>query len=118
MPAEITHLEVAVADREALTLCLALGTLEAMRLGLWPLDAGIWTLGRPVFWEPLERAGVPAEVLAVLQSSDELNALSLSAGRSKAEAVLDQMINTVRSRLAALPEKSWYARWAGGERNS
>ena len=37
-----THLlEVAAADREAFVLCLALGTLEAMRGGSWPLEAGI-----------------------------------------------------------------------------
>ena len=43
-----THL-LEVSEREALVLCLTLGTLEAMRGGLWPLEAGIWTLGRPIF---------------------------------------------------------------------
>jgi hypothetical protein len=46
-------LGIAQADQEAFVLCLALGTLEAMRREDWPLDAGIWTLARPIFWQPL-----------------------------------------------------------------
>ena len=106
------HLEVAQADREAFVLCLTLGTLEAMRVGAWPLEAGIWTLGRPVFWQSL--AEVDDTVVEVLQSADELNAMADLVGASAAETALDHMIAVVRSRLSALPEKSWYARWSDG----
>ena len=99
-----------INDREALVLCLALGTLEAMRGGNWPLDAGIWTLGRPIFWESL--TDVDTAVVKVLQSADELSALAELCGYSAAEAELDRMIAIVRARLSALPEKSWYARWS------
>jgi hypothetical protein len=105
------NLEIDSADRDALVLCLALGTLEAMRSGVWPLEAGIWTLGRPRFWEPLKRGGVPEEVLDVLQAADELDALEGLSGRAAAEALLDRMLGVIRSHLEALPEKSWRARW-------
>jgi len=103
-----THL-LEVSGREAFVLCLTLGTLEAMRGGLWPLEAGIWTLGRPIFWEPL--ADVDHVAVKVLQSADELSAIAELCGQPAAEAELDRMIAVVRSRLVALPEKSWYAYW-------
>ena len=110
MDEETYLLEVAKASREALVLCLALGTLEAMRRGAWPLEAGIWTLARPMFWESL--AEVDDAVVKVFRSADELDALADLVGYSAAEAALDRMIAVVRSRLAALPEKSWYAGWS------
>jgi len=108
-----THLlEVAAADREAFVLCLALGTLEAMRGGTWPLEAGIWTLSRPVFLQPVASSGVAPEVVAELEGADELEALARLSGRPAADAKLDRMIAAVRSRLSALNERSWYARWS------
>lgn len=108
------RLEIAETDREAFVLCLALGTLEAMRGGVWPMEAGIWSLGRPAFWQPLVQAGCASEVVAVLQAADELPALVALGGPLAAEVKLDRMIAIVRSRLSSLPEKSWHARWSGG----
>ncbi len=109
MDDEMCCLKVGKADREAFTLCLTLGTLEAMRRGDWPLNAGIWTLGRPVFWEALVE--VDKKVLAVFQTTDELSALAKLAGYPAAEEELDRMIAVIRERLSSLPEKSWYAGW-------
>jgi len=74
------------------------------------MEAGIWTLGRPIFWQSL--AEVDDAVVEVLQSADELDALANLVGHSAAEAALDRMIAVIRARLSALPEKSWYARWS------
>ena len=112
MDAETYLLEVAAGDREAFVLCLALGTLEAMRGGSWPLEAGIWTLSRPVFLQPVSSGGVAAEVVAELETADELEALARLSGRPAADARLDQIIAAVRARLSALKEPSWYARWS------
>ena len=49
-------------------------------VGAWPLDAGICSLGRPAFWEPLA-SEVTSEVVTVLRSSDELSALASWAAR-------------------------------------
>jgi hypothetical protein len=112
MDDETHSLEVAAADREAFVLCLALGTLEAMRSGAWPLEAGTWTLNRPGFWQPVASSGVAAEVVAELEAADELDTLARLCGRPAADAMLDRMIAAVRSRLSALEERSWYARWS------
>jgi hypothetical protein len=96
--------EVPQIDLDAFVTSLLLGTLEAMRSGAWPLDAGIWTLGRPVFREPLELAGLHEDLVAVLQEADELSAL---AGRAAADARLDEMIATARLRLAPTADGLW-----------
>ena len=106
-------LEIGNGDREAFVLCLALGALEAMRSGLWPLKSGIWTLARPIFWESLVE--IDADVVTVLQSADELSTIAKLAGSPAAQAELDWMIAVIKARLSALPEKSWYAWWPDGD---
>jgi hypothetical protein len=99
--------EVPAADLDAFLTTLLLGTLEAMRSGSWPLEAGIWTLGRPIFREPLERAGVHEELAAILREIDELSALEALRGRNAADARLDTMIATVRHHLASTAVNLW-----------
>ena len=73
------------------------------------MDAGIWTLGRPIFREPLERAGLPEELAAVLREADELDVLAKLAGRAAADARLDAMIATVRLHLGTTATRQWRA---------
>lgn len=105
--------EVDASDLEAFVGCLALGTLEAMRSGTWPSEAGTWTLARPVFWRALEGAGLDKELLDVLQRADELSALEGLMGRQAVDAELDNMIKVVRARLAEKASTSWRATWLG-----
>ena len=113
MSEENVNLTVARDSLTAVVLCLALGTLEAMKSGVWPLEAGIWTMGRPSFWKPLSQVGLPEEVIGVLQSADELDAIQEMNGRETAEVTLDQMICILRKYLEALPNKSWCAGLSG-----
>lgn len=83
-----------------------------MRAGAWPLEAATWTLGRPAFWQPLSRGGIAGDVVARLEAADELDALAKLRGRAAADAELDRMISAVRSRLSALDNRSWCARWS------
>jgi len=109
MTEKIYRFEVPEVDLDAFLCTLVLGTLEAMRSGQWPLSAGIWTLARPVFREPLERARVSAELIDVLREADELSALGQLSGGALAASRLDAMIGTVRSRLAANSAPVWRA---------
>lgn len=104
-------LAVASSDQEALSLCLALGTLQAIRSGAWPVEAGIWTIARPVFRSPLESLDIPDEVLKVFQHADELSALLELAGREAVDRKIDEWIAVLQARLASLPEQCWYAKW-------
>ena len=107
--------EVEAPDLEAFVACLALGTLEAMKSAAWSSDAGTWTLARPVFWRTLESAGLPADLLAVLQSADELAALEALGGHAAMEAELDKMIDAIRGRLRGTSSHMWRAEWHGPE---
>lgn len=106
---KLIHFEVPEANLDAFTTTLVLGTLEAMRSGLWPLEAGMWTLGRPIFREPLKQAGLHRELVAVLEEVDELAALADLRGRPAADARLDEMITTVRLRLSPTAANLWRA---------
>ena len=104
-------LSVALHDQEAFSLCLALGTLQAIRSGAWPVEAGIWTIARPVFRSPLEHLGIPNDVMKVFRHADELSALLELAGRETVDRKLDEWIAVLLARLADLQGQGWYARW-------
>lgn len=55
---------------------LARGILEGMKSGALPLEIGIWSLGRPAFRSATLATSISAELTAVLESFDELNALA------------------------------------------
>ncbi len=111
MSDETVSLEVARKDVEAVALCLALGTIQAMRSGAWPTEAGIWTLGRPLFWAPLERLGLPAQILGIFQEADEWEATERLLGREHLERMLTRVSEQILSRLAELEDPSFRAAW-------
>lgn len=112
-PTSAYRLEVDAADLEAFVACLALGTLEAIRSGAWSPEAGIWTLAPPIFRRPLERAGLPADLLDVLDRAGELSALGELAGRPAMIAELDRMIAALRARLRETASRPWRGAWLG-----
>ena len=95
-----------------LCACLALGTLTAIQAGSLPPEAGIWTLGRPTFWEPLVEAGlVPDDLVEVLQVADELNALQQLAP----DAYKEQLASSTGTTLRVIAQDgtiSFDATWA------
>ncbi len=95
---------------EAFVLCLALGTLRAIKNGVLASDAGTWTLGRPIFWEPLERDGIVSQdVLGVLKSADEFGAIRKLSGEAAFQAALGRSLTVLEERLRQIGEASWYA---------
>lgn len=88
-------------------LCLGLGTLQAIRRGALPTEAGLWTLAVPGFLGPLrENRVLPPRVLAVFEQSDELNALAqLSPGTL--EPTLDEFTEALDRALASEKETGW-----------
>lgn len=103
-----------VADEtfEPFVLCLALGTLEAIRSGIWSAEAGIWTIGRPDFLEKLDELKVSEETINILVQFDELSALEKFSGREDLERELEKIEVSIKKRLRDFPEKYWNARWS------
>jgi hypothetical protein len=112
-PTSAFRCEVEAPDLEAFVACLALGTLDAIRLGTWSLEAGTWTLARPAFLQNLKNAGLRTELLDVLERADELGALEALSGHSAAELELDKMIQAVRLCLKGTASNLWCAKWLG-----
>lgn len=55
---------------------LAYGVLTAIQRDIVPAETGIWTLGRPKFWQALENhPTIPPAVVEILQQADEWDAL-------------------------------------------
>ena len=96
---------------EPFVLCLALGTLEAIKSGIWSSEAGIWTIGRPDFLDKLEELKVSEETLNVLVQFDELSALEKFVGRDEFDQELSKIEREIKQRLESFPESFWNARW-------
>ena len=105
------NLEVSQEGLEAFALCLALGTLEAIRSKAWDPDAGIWTIGRPIFKSLLEKSNFPKNVMDVFEQADELSAIQKSSGMDAYSRCLDQSITVLTERLKELSDQYWYAGW-------
>lgn len=99
-------------DVESLVICLAIGTLQAIDRGAIDIGAGIWCLGRPSFWEPLQEQGlVSAEVVEVLSGADELGAVGALCGTEVRSRAIHDAIATLEKRLRELPDPLWQATW-------
>jgi len=102
---------IADEDLPAFVTYLALGTFEAIRAGTVPATVGIWTLGRPIFWEPLEDGRLmPPEVLEVLKLADELSALREVAPK-EFDVRLTKIISQLHGALARMPSSTWRMEW-------
>ncbi len=99
------------ATFEPFVLCLALGTLEAMKSGVWTPEAGIWTIGRPNFLDKLEELKVSDETMNVLVQFDELSALEKLVENDDFYAELLKIEQTIKKRLADFSTDYWNAKW-------
>jgi len=97
---------------ESFVICLTLGTLRAIREGTLKPEAGIWTIGRPVFWRRLEKEDLLSpRVLQVLQTADEIDALYELAGSGKGIQMIDELIEILEDELKTQAQPLWRATW-------
>ena len=112
---EAISLDVAKDGLESFVICPALGTLKSIRAGTLSPDVGIWTLGRPIFWNHLGEANlVSKELLSVLQSADELSIPDVGLDRE----FVDALISKLEKRLERVAEPNWYAEWGAPAKGS
>ena len=97
---------------EPFVLCLALGTLEAMKSGTWSAEAGIWTIGRPDFLEKLEELNISEETINALVQFDELSALENLVGQEEFERELRKIEQKIKQRLEDFSGSFWNAKWS------
>jgi hypothetical protein len=109
---ETVDLLVAKGQLDAFVICLAIGTLQAIRSKTIPAEAGIWTLGPPRFWKPLaEHALISQGVLEVLQTCDELSAVEILRP-DQFEDVVTELLNKLTTELKKVDDPVWQVEWA------
>ena len=97
---------------EPFVLCLALGTLEAIKSGVWSSEAGIWTIGRPNFLDKLEELKVSEETINILVEFDELNALENLVAKDDFDRKLLKVEQNIKKRLEDFSGDFWSAKWS------
>jgi len=104
-----------VRDAEAFSLCLALGVIHAVRNGKLPTNAGIWTLGLPVFSSEIQSLDLPENLKAIFSGADEWSMIQKRLGQEYLNEVLDESIELIESHLSRLQDASapWWAKWEG-----
>jgi hypothetical protein len=109
---EEIRLSVTREGVEAFVICVAIGTLRSIERGALTEDAGIWCLGRPVFWEPLAKRGlISPEVAELLGACDELGAIRELAGEAAKNEAIAAALATLDTRLRAIADPLWRAAW-------
>jgi hypothetical protein len=105
------YCQVSEDHLSAFVAYIALGTLEAIRAGTVSPGVGIWTLGRPTTWEPLQKVKLaPQELIDVLQQGDELSALQKLAPDTFT-AVVSGLIEQLHTVLRTMPDPTWWLTW-------
>ncbi|HRH43310.1 MAG TPA: DUF3969 family protein [Pyrinomonadaceae bacterium] len=105
------QLSVKVETFEPFVLCLALGTLEAIKSNIWSTEAGIWTIGRPNFLDKLEELKISDETINILVLFDELNALEEFVEKEVFENKILEIEQAIKTRLGNFPNDYWQAKW-------
>lgn len=95
---------------EPFVLCLALGTLEAIKCEIWSSEAGIWTIGRPNFLDELEKMNISEEIMNILVQFDELDALSRLDKEAFEREVL-KIEEIIKQYLKKFSTDFWSAKW-------
>jgi hypothetical protein len=104
-------LQISQEDIPAFVACLSIGTLYAIREGIIPPQVGIWTLGPPRMWEPLEAMSlIPREIIEVLQRCDELSAIQ-QLMPDRFVPYVDELIARLQLVLAQAGDPAWDVRW-------
>lgn len=105
------HCQISEDDLPAFVAYLALGTLEAIRAGTVAPKVGIWTLGMPITWKPLEEAKlVPQAIIDVLRTSDELSAIQKLVPHTF-DATVSDLIERLHTALKEMPNQTWRVEW-------
>ena len=105
------QLSVSVETFEPFVLCLALGTLEAIKSEIWSSEAGIWTIGRPNFLDELEKMNVSEETVNIFAQFDEISTLE-ELNKEVFEEELQKIEQKIKQRLENFSGKYWNAKWS------
>jgi hypothetical protein len=112
MAEKYLQLDVSSHTIEPFVLCLALGTVEAIKSEVWNSEAGIWTIRRPIFFEKLKSFGIPQTIIDKLGIFDELSAIEQACNKDDFINVIESIESIIKTRLKDFNDIFWYAKWS------
>ncbi len=83
---------------------LAIGILEGMKSGALSLEVGIWSLARPAFWKKLKSSSISAELIELVSSLDEVDAIQ-SLGLDAIKKIDEHLVLYKRIQSESLAKK-------------
>lgn len=112
MTEKYERLEISSQTVEPFVLCLALGTIEAIKSEVWNFKAGTWTIRRPNFFEKLKSFGIPQTIIDKLDMFDELSAIQQTANKDDFITAIESIESIIKIRLKDFSDDFWYAKWS------
>lgn len=96
--AKTLKLETNIANGEFYISSLAIGILEGMKSGTVPFEEGIWSLGRPVFWNRFDNTNwLSDDLLDCIKTFDEIDAMKSTSSREFALKMIEELLTKLRT---------------------
>lgn len=95
---KILKLETNIANSEFYISALAIGILEGMKSGTVPFEEGIWSLGRPIFWNSFDDTNSLSDnLLNCLKTFDEIDVIKSISSQESALKLIDKLLSGLRT---------------------
>lgn len=101
------RLQIDVQNPSCYVAIWALGLLQAMKAGIIPFEAGIWTFARPKIIQELEPHCI-SELCDLLQTLDELDAMNQLCGTEKTLNYIDEISTQLHIILERYSEEYYF----------
>ncbi|MBH0063697.1 hypothetical protein [Psychrobacter sp. SZ93C1] len=91
---KILKLETNIASSEFYISSLAIGILEGMKSGTVSFEEGIWSLGRPAFWNSFDKTNfLSDELLNCVKNFDEIDAMETISNKESALKTINELLS-------------------------
>nr|WP_317200466.1 hypothetical protein [uncultured Psychrobacter sp.] len=96
--AKTLKLETKLTNGEFYISSLAIGILEGMKSGTVPFKEGIWSLGRPAFWNSFDNANsLSDDLLNCIKTFDEIDAIKSASSQESALKVIEKLLTSLHT---------------------
>ncbi len=96
--AKMLKLKTNLNNSEFYISSLAIGILEGMKSGTVPFEVGIWSLGRPVFWNNFDNTNsLSDDLLNCIKTFDEIDSIKSASSHRSALKMIEELLTSLRT---------------------